>query len=119
VKIWTAHTRESSAPVLVREGFSWGALFFGPLWLLARRAWIPAALAWCAWIGAALLPDPLDVLVLVALHWLVGLTGRDMLRWSLGLRGFLLAHVIAATDEDAALVRLLDRRPDLVARALA
>jgi hypothetical protein len=119
VKVWTAHTRESSAPVLVREGFSWAAFVFGPIWLLARRAWIPAALVWCAWIGAALLPDTIGLLVLAALHWLLGLAGQDMLRWSLGLRGFLLAHVIAATDEDAALARLLGRRPDLVERALA
>jgi hypothetical protein len=102
--------------VLVREGFSWGALLFGPVWLLARRAWIPAALAWCVWIAAALLPEPMDALVLLALHWLLGLVGRDLLRWSLGLRGFLLEHVIAATDEDAAFGRLLEQRRDLLGR---
>ena len=83
MKVWTLHTRQAKAPVLVREGFSWGALLFGPAWLLVRRAWIPAALAWCVWIGAALLPEPLGGLVLLALHWLLGLVGRDLLdgRW--------------------------------------
>jgi hypothetical protein len=44
---------------------------------------------------------------------LQGLFGNDMRRWSLERRGFACAHVIAARDEDGALVRLLDRRPDL------
>jgi hypothetical protein len=114
VRVWTLHTRQATAPVLVREGFSLGALLFGPIWLLVRRAWIPAALAWCVWIGAALLPEPLGGLVLLALHWLLGLVGRDLLRWSLGLRGFLLEHVVAARDEDAALARLLEQRRDLM-----
>ena len=42
--------RPGAAPVLVREGFAWGALLFGPLWLAAHRAWIPAALALAAGI---------------------------------------------------------------------
>ena len=28
--------------LLVREGFAWGALFLGPFWLAAHRAWIAA-----------------------------------------------------------------------------
>ena len=34
--------------MLVREGFSWGALLFGPLWLAVHRAWIAAVLALAA-----------------------------------------------------------------------
>ena len=57
MKIYTAHTRESGeAPVLVREGFSLGALVFGGLWLLTQRAWIPGVLAICAAIGLRFLP---------------------------------------------------------------
>ena len=44
MRFWTAHVRQGTAPVLVREGFSWGALLFGPIWLAAHRAWIPAVL---------------------------------------------------------------------------
>ena len=34
MKIFTAHLHPRKPPVLVREAFSWGALLFGPLWLL-------------------------------------------------------------------------------------
>ena len=42
---YTAHLAPGRAPVLLRDGFSWGAFFFGPFWLLAHRAWIPGAVA--------------------------------------------------------------------------
>ena len=48
MRFWTAHIRAGAAPVLVREGFSWGALLFGPLWLAVHRAWIAAVLALAA-----------------------------------------------------------------------
>ncbi len=44
MRFWTIHMRANAPPVLVREGFSWTALLFGPLWLAWHRAWIPAAL---------------------------------------------------------------------------
>ena len=50
MKFWTAHIRAGAAPELVREGFSWGALIFGPLWLAAHRAWIAAVLTLVAWV---------------------------------------------------------------------
>ena len=48
--------------------------------------------------------------------------GRDILRWSLDRRGYTLAHVLAARDEEAALARLLTYRPEIavqVAETLA
>jgi hypothetical protein len=111
---WTAHVRHGAAPVLVREGFSWGALFFGPLWLAARRAWVPAVLAAVASVLILFLaPDALSVALLSALILLLGLSGHDLHRWSLDHRGYLLAQVIAARNETEALQLLLGRRPDL------
>ncbi len=113
MRVYTAHTRKRSAPVLVREGFSWGALFFGPIWLLVHRAWVAGVLALCAAVGACLAPGLLPAVLLPALAWLLGVSGTDLVRWSLQRRGFLLAHVIAGTNIDAALARLLTVRPDL------
>ncbi len=45
MKIYTALLKAGAEPVLVREGFSWGALFLGPFWLAAHRAWVPAAIS--------------------------------------------------------------------------
>ena len=114
MKFWTAHIRSGTAPVLVREGFSWGALIFGPLWLAAHRAWIAAVLTVAASVLIlALTPDGTTVVLLAALILLLGLSGHDLHRWSLERRGYLLTQIVAAHDESEALARLLTRRPDL------
>jgi Protein of unknown function (DUF2628) len=114
VTFWTAHLRQGTAPVLVREGFSWGALLFGPLWLAAHRAWIPAVLAAVATVLILCLSkDGLMMASLTALILLLGLSGQDLRRWSLDHRGYLITQVVAARNELDALERLLERRPDL------
>jgi hypothetical protein len=119
MRIYTVHLRAGRPPVLVREGLAWWALLFGPFWLLAHRAWIPGVLGLCASIAARLLlPAPFAGPVALTLAWAFGLFGNDLRRWSLDRAGYLLANVIAAPDQDAALARLLDRRPDLIADAV-
>ena len=114
MKFWTAHIRVGVPPVLVREGFSWGALFFGPLWLAAHRVWIPALLTAAATVFIVVLAQSgTAVVLLLALILLLGLSGHDLRRWSLDHRGYLLAQVIAAPSETAALGQLLNRRPDV------
>jgi hypothetical protein len=111
---WTAHLRPGDRPALVREGFSWGAFLFGPIWLAAHRAWIPAAFALAAGILILVLfPPPDRVFLMLALAVLLGLSGQDLRRWSMRQRGFTLAQVIAARTEPEALGVLLSRRPDL------
>ena len=120
MRIYTAHLRARTAPVLVPEGFAWGALLFGPLWLFAHRAWLAGVLAAVAWVLIATAPGwAVRLPAGLALAWGLGLWGHDMRRWSLTRRGYLLAHVVAAGDRDAALARLLARRPDLTAQAVA
>jgi hypothetical protein len=114
VRVWTAHIRPSAAPVLVREGFSFGAFFFGPLWLAAHRAWIPAAFALAVGVLIGVFTtDGARSALELGLAFLLGLVGRDLVRWSLGLRGYRLVHVLAARDTDSALARLLAARPEL------
>jgi hypothetical protein len=116
VKIWTVHTRPGEAPVLVREGFSIAALVFGPLWLWAQRAWIAGIIAACLFVLiGAVAPVAVAPILGLALAVLLGMTGRDLERWSLARRGFTLVHVLAARDGEHALARLLRRRPDLAA----
>ena len=114
MRFWTVHIRSSAAPILVREGFSWGALFFGPLWLAVHRAWIATVLTLAASVLIVVLaPGDAATALLTALILLLGLSGNDLRRWSLDHRGYLLAQVVVARDELEALGRLLDRRPDL------
>lgn len=114
MKSWTVHLHPDRPPELLREGFSWGAFFYGPLWLAAHRAWTAAALALAGFLFLALLVHGLTLPVLwLAEAWLLGLWGNDLCRLSLSARGFSLAHVIAARDADGAFSRLLAVRPDL------
>jgi hypothetical protein len=114
VRFYTAHIRSGAAPVLVREGFSWGALFFGPLWLAAHRVWVPAVLSLAAFVLIVLLTENgLAAASLIALVVLLGLSGHDLRRWSLDHRGYLLSQVVVGRDELEAMARLLERRPDL------
>ncbi len=117
MKIFTAHTRAGHAPLLLAEGFRWGAFLFGPFWLLRHRAFIPAALAAAALIAIlALTAGGQLAILLVALALLLGLNGNDLRRWSLERRGFLLSDVVAAPGAEEALARLLARRPEQLSR---
>lgn len=111
---WTAHIRSDRPPSLIREGFSWGALLFGPVWLAAHRAWIPAAFALAAAVLILVLAPPGEAALLMpALAVVLGLSGHDLRRWSMTHRGFVLSQVVAARSETEALGVLLSRRPDL------
>jgi O-antigen ligase len=120
VRVYTAHVHPTAPPVLVAEGFAWGALIFGPLWLFVQRAWIAGVLALAAVLAIlALTGGWATAVLLAALAWAFGLWGHDLRRWSLARRGYVFVHVVAAPDSDAALLRLLARRPDLIGAAVA
>jgi hypothetical protein len=92
----------------VRDSFSWGAFFFGPLWLLRHQLWI----AFFGWLIAVLL-------LWAASHWLgvgnsavfwcyvataifLGLEGGMLRSAALGRRGFDIADVVATDSRDHA-----------------
>ncbi len=115
MKTYTAHLKPARPPVLLREGWTWLGFLFGPLWLLAKRAWIPAIIETAAIVCLlALAPPPFWRPALFGLALLTGLTGRDLVRWSLQRRGYHLAHVVLAPNADAALLRLFTARADLL-----
>jgi hypothetical protein len=117
MRLYTALLKPDAEPILVREGFSWGALILGPLWLAAHRAWIAAALSLAGYVLiAALATEPANLILATGLALILGLTGNDLRRWALENRGYLLAHVLAAGSQDDALTRLLTNRPDLANR---
>jgi len=120
VRLYTAHLREGRPPVLVREGFCWGAALFGPLWLGLHRAWIACILALVAGIVLLFIGQGVTTLVLwLCFAWLLGLLGHDLWRWGLERRRYELSHVVVAPSTEAALVRLLSERPDLRSMILA
>lgn len=115
MRVYTALVHPVRAPALVREGWSLGAAAFGPLWFAVHRVWFAAA-GWAVlWVGLGRL-GVVGVIVGLGLAWIAGLVGWDLVRWSLGRRGYVLAHVVAGRDAEAALARLLAGREDLAAR---
>jgi hypothetical protein len=127
--MYTAYVRHGGLDpdrdvVLVKEGFSWPAFVFGPLWALARRLWLAAVAFALVLVGleAAMRAFAFDgivsamlILILsVAFGWL----GNDLRRRKLERRGFVFRGVVAGGDIDAALARFLDTAPGL-ARDLA
>jgi hypothetical protein len=119
MKIWTAHEKPNASPVLVREGFSFGALLFGPIWLAAHRAWLPAlAMVLLTLLILLVTRPPASVILILGLALLAGFSGRDLLRWSVTRRGYLETNVVTGRNQYDAQARLLDARPDLVQRSM-
>jgi hypothetical protein len=114
VKLYTALLKHDAEPVLVREGFSWGAFILGPVWLAAHRAWTAAVVSLAAYVLIVLLTPPsVGPILGCGLAVILGLTGFDLRRWALEQRGYLLLHVLAGRDRDEAWLRLLTHRPEL------
>jgi hypothetical protein len=115
MKLFTTHLRPDQAPVLVREGFSWGAFLFGFLYFAVCGAWIAAVLDLAAVLLAYALGRATgSAAPLIGLFALQGIFGRDLLRWGLARRGFAEGPVVAAADHDQAFARLLGARADLI-----
>jgi hypothetical protein len=118
VRIFTSHLKPGQDPVLVREGGSFSAALLGWLWMLSqgKPGLLPAALLFGADLALpALLPPPARPLAYIALALFQGAFCRDMLRWELSRQGFAEGPVIAAENDDAALRRLIDANPTLIA----
>lgn len=87
--VWTVHAPPSPGlsaepaddVILIREGFSWAALLFGPIWTLMHRLWLTSAL----WIAAMIVIG------------LVGARFGEAVTWTLVI-GFLMWFAWEARD---------------------
>lgn len=119
MNVWTAHEKPHASPVLIREGFSFGALFFGPIWLAAHQAWLPAGGALVLTLLILLLTHPpASIILVIGLAALLGLSGRDLVRWTVTRRGYLETTIVTGRDQYDARARLLAARPDLVQQSM-
>lgn len=98
-RVYTVHTNSwSAAPdgeaVLIREGFSWPAFVFGPLWALWHGLWRTAIVLLVLLLAvgggtvAAGLTDAGELVLTLALHAAIGLWANDWRRRVLARRGF-------------------------------
>ncbi len=77
---------DAQGAVFVPEAFSWGALIFGPLWLLINRAWF-GLLVWLAFTAVMLAagyalhpPEGLISSALLVIAIFFGFEGRQLKR---------------------------------------
>ncbi|WP_234187708.1 DUF2628 domain-containing protein [Shinella sp. NM-101] len=92
---------------IVRDRFSWLALFLPVIWLLWHRAWIAAALAFAVQaLGSAVSDHPVFGLaglgLFLATNLLVALEGPSMVAAGLERRGWTVDAVISAGDRETA-----------------
>jgi hypothetical protein len=116
VKTYTVHeppnppanqVERAEGMVFVRDGFSWSALFFGPVWLLAKRMWIPlifyvAVVTIISVVfGVIGLGGTFTGWIVAALHVLLALEGSTLQRWSLEQRRWtMIGSVQGRTESD-------------------
>jgi hypothetical protein len=104
--VYSVHSRDGASDVadaaFVRDGFSFGAFLFGPLWLARHRLWT-VLLVWIAlwlvlfaaaalnlWTAAAAMT------ALLLLNALLGFEANSLLEARLAKRGAALIDVVAA-----------------------
>jgi uncharacterized membrane protein len=78
--------------VFVKDGFSWTAAVFTPIWLIVHRLWWPLLgyillIVLCTWLGS-LFDSGWSTLATLALHLLIGLEADTLRRWGLQRRGW-------------------------------
>ena len=113
--VYTVHLPQTASATaamsrarFVREGFSWGAFVFGPLWLIFRGLWlalvlwiIAAALVAGAVVVFSLSPTG-TVAIAVLVAFFFGLEGNGLRREALRRRHFRFADVTVARNRDEA-----------------
>ena len=126
MRVYSVHMRRQSLDpdrdmVLVKEGFSWPALFFSVFWALwCRLWWVALGLVVVNVVVSAVLAvlgaDPVsEGVISFGMAILFALLANDLKRWTLSRRGFRQVGVVAATNAEAAELRFFDLHPERAA----
>lgn len=90
--------------VFIRDGFSWTAALFTPIWLLANLLWLPllgyvAAIVVLTLLFAALgMPAEATAIAVLAVHLWFGFEADALRRWSLDNSGWQTLGSVTGTD---------------------
>jgi Protein of unknown function (DUF2628) len=98
----------------VRDGFSWWAFLFAPLWMLRHRMWLVFVCYAVISVGLATLvrifgvPAAVVGLIGLLISLLVGLEASTLRRFTLGGRGWKNLGVVSGDDREDAERRFFD-----------
>ncbi len=113
MRVYTVHEskdppsdREDRAEALrfVRDGFSWPAALFTPLWLLMRGFWLALIIYLIVATALGFVLQTLDVdeqiqfLIMLAIHILIGFEADTIERWTLKRRGWEQIGTVSGRD---------------------
>ncbi len=131
MSVYTVHeppTRAGAAAsdverfAFVRDGFSWWAFLFAPLWMLRHRMWL-VLIGYLVVVGAIEIPVRMSgapafaaSFIGILLGLLVGLEAGTLRRFTLNRRGWKNLGVVSGDDLEDAERRFFDawlRRPNL------
>ncbi len=117
MRIYTVHLEAGGAPpeaLLIKEGFSWPAFVFSPLWALWHGMWGVALLLVGIMAGLGLvlvLAGPSEAVhgsAGLGLAVIIGGLANDLRRRHFEKRGFTERSVVVAGNREAALYRYLE-----------
>ena len=97
-------TDRAEALRFVREGFSWTAALFAPLWMLLKGLWLALVLYIAVVVlltvgmKAAGISSEMSTVVMLALNVLVGFEADTIERWTLARRGWQTVATISGRD---------------------
>jgi len=125
MRIYTVYLKKTDDPLFtpdmsaqfVREGFNWAAFAFTWIWALVCGLWIVAAILFAGDLAIALLFELIDLdtnsqfWATLGWHIIVGFAAEDLRRWTLHLRGYALAELVAAEGLAAAERRFFEHHP--------
>ena len=124
MSVYTVHAPPVDGPdvrgttdnfVFVRDGFSFGAFVFGPLWLLYQRLWLALgaylvlSIAVEATMTLLRVSGGTRMAVMAVIAVLMGLEAASLRRWTLSRQKWRPLDVVVADDEEAAERRFFDR----------
>ena len=93
---------------LLKDGFSWWAFAFGPLWLAWHRSWRTFLVSIAVLIVAAIVSRELSAWASIAMSIIIGFEGAAIAAEAMQRRGWRFLGMIAAPDMDAAELRLAE-----------
>ncbi|MDI2090503.1 hypothetical protein [Commensalibacter oyaizuii] len=97
---------------LVPEGFSWLVLVLGAIGLLLQKSWIHGLIFLSIYCSLRFWLHPPFVILLI-FHFGMACFAYQFKRTELQLSGWKIKTVITGKNKQSALLRLLDRHPDL------
>ncbi|MGH6797517.1 MAG: DUF2628 domain-containing protein [Roseiarcus sp.] len=108
VHLPSKNAADVSEAAFVREGFSFGAFFLGPLWLLRRGLWLWAVLWLAGFIaltgltGGGVLSSSARLALIFLAQLLLGLEANRLIEGRLWRKGYNLIEIITAAARDQA-----------------